>query len=99
MTHRALLVEVGGPAYADDTEVLRTNIANLYRKSEPRDAPPRYIVLNPASVPLRRLTAGVAPASERRSRRDAAIAAVRLWIVRIGRRDESVRHDHSRGQS
>ena len=43
MTHRALLVEVWGPAYAEDTQVLRTHIANLRRKIEPPDAPPRYI--------------------------------------------------------
>ena len=35
LTHRALLVEVWGPAYADDTAVLRTHIANLRRKIEP----------------------------------------------------------------
>ena len=35
MTHRALLVEVWGPAYADDTATLRTHIANLRRKIEP----------------------------------------------------------------
>jgi two-component system KDP operon response regulator KdpE len=34
MTHRALLVEVWGPGYADDTQVLRTHIANLRRKIE-----------------------------------------------------------------
>jgi two-component system KDP operon response regulator KdpE len=32
LTHRALLVEVWGPPYADDTAVLRTHIANLRRK-------------------------------------------------------------------
>ena len=32
MTHRALLSEVWGPAYADDTATLRTHIANLRRK-------------------------------------------------------------------
>ncbi|HET8757944.1 MAG TPA: response regulator transcription factor [Solirubrobacteraceae bacterium] len=32
LTHRALLVEVWGPEYADDTAVLRTHIANLRRK-------------------------------------------------------------------
>ena len=47
MTHRALLVEVWGPAYADDTQVLRTHIANLRRKIEPRDGPPRYIRTDP----------------------------------------------------
>ena len=35
LTHRALLVEVWGPAYADDTATLRTHIANLRRKIEP----------------------------------------------------------------
>jgi two-component system, OmpR family, KDP operon response regulator KdpE len=35
MTHRALLVEVWGPQYADDTQVLRAHIANLRRKIEP----------------------------------------------------------------
>jgi two-component system KDP operon response regulator KdpE len=43
MTHRALLVEVWGPAYADDTRVLRTHIANLRRKIEPPGGAPRYI--------------------------------------------------------
>jgi two-component system KDP operon response regulator KdpE len=42
MTHRALLVEVWGPQYADDTQVLRAHIANLRRKIEPA-AGPRYI--------------------------------------------------------
>ena len=35
MTHRALLTEVWGPQYGDDTQVLRTHIANLRRKIEP----------------------------------------------------------------
>ena len=35
MTHRALLVEVWGPQYGDDTQVLRAHIANLRRKIEP----------------------------------------------------------------
>ena len=47
MTHRALLVEVWGPGYADDTQVLRTHIANLRRKIEPPGAPPRYIRTDP----------------------------------------------------
>lgn len=34
MTHRTLLTEVWGPNYADDTQVLRTHIANLRRKIE-----------------------------------------------------------------
>ena len=32
LTHRALLIEVWGPGYADDTAVLRTHVANLRRK-------------------------------------------------------------------
>jgi two-component system KDP operon response regulator KdpE len=38
MTHRALLTEVWGPAYLDDIRTLRTHIANLRQKIEPRDA-------------------------------------------------------------
>ncbi len=37
LTHRALLSEVWGPEYADDTPILRTHIANLRRKIEPED--------------------------------------------------------------
>jgi len=47
MTHRALLVEVWGPAYANDTQVLRTHIANLRRKIEPSGEAPRYIRTDP----------------------------------------------------
>jgi two-component system, OmpR family, KDP operon response regulator KdpE len=35
MTHRALLTEVWGPAYGEDTATLRTHVANLRRKVEP----------------------------------------------------------------
>lgn len=42
MTHRSLLTEVWGPHYGDDTQVLRTHIANLRRKIAPAGAP-RYI--------------------------------------------------------
>jgi len=41
LTHRALLTEVWGPGYADDTQVLRTHVANLRRKIETPDR--RYI--------------------------------------------------------
>jgi two-component system, OmpR family, KDP operon response regulator KdpE len=47
MTHRALLVEVWGPSYADDTQVLRTHIANLRRKIEPPGGPPAFIRTEP----------------------------------------------------
>ena len=46
LTHRALLTEVWGPQYADDTQVLRTHIANLRRKIEPPDGP-RHIRTDP----------------------------------------------------
>jgi two-component system KDP operon response regulator KdpE len=32
MTHRSLLVDVWGPEYAEDVQVLRVHIANLRRK-------------------------------------------------------------------
>jgi two-component system, OmpR family, KDP operon response regulator KdpE len=47
LTHRALLVEVWGPAWADDTPTLRTHIANLRRKIERADPPRRYIHTDP----------------------------------------------------
>ena len=43
LTHRALLVEVWGPAYQDDVATLRTHIANLRRKVEPGEASQRQI--------------------------------------------------------
>jgi two-component system KDP operon response regulator KdpE len=48
LTHRALLTEVWGPAYADDTPTLRTHIARLRRKLEPAGGDgPRYIRTDP----------------------------------------------------
>jgi two-component system KDP operon response regulator KdpE len=48
LTHRALLQEVWGPAYADDVATLRTNIARLRRKIEPEGEPgPRHIRTDP----------------------------------------------------
>ena len=38
LTHRALLIEVWGPAYADDVATLRTHMANLRRKIDPGGA-------------------------------------------------------------
>ena len=46
MTHRALLTQVWGPGWEDDTQTLRTHIANLRRKIEPSDGP-RYIRTDP----------------------------------------------------
>jgi two-component system, OmpR family, KDP operon response regulator KdpE len=47
MTHRALLREVWGHAYEEDTHTLRVHIANLRRKIEPDPAAPRYIRTDP----------------------------------------------------
>ena len=47
LTHRALLREVWGPGYENDTQVLRVHIANLRRKIEPERASPRHIVTDP----------------------------------------------------
>jgi two-component system KDP operon response regulator KdpE len=44
LTHRALLVEVRGPEYADDVTVLRGQIANLRRKIEPAGAARRHYI-------------------------------------------------------
>ena len=46
MTHRSLLVEVWGPEYADDLQILRTHVANLRRKIEP-PGEPTYIRTDP----------------------------------------------------
>jgi two-component system KDP operon response regulator KdpE len=48
LTHRLLLQEVWGPAYAEDVPTLRTSIARLRRKIEPDGEPgPRYIRTDP----------------------------------------------------
>ena len=44
LTHRALLIEVWGPEYADDITVLRGQIANLRRKLEATDGPRRHYI-------------------------------------------------------
>lgn len=46
ITHGALLKEVWGPGWEEDTQTLRTHIANLRRKIEPADGP-RYIRTDP----------------------------------------------------
>lgn len=49
MTHRALLIEVWGPGYAEDVQSLRTHIARLRAKIEPEGprGRSRYIVTDP----------------------------------------------------
>ena len=51
LTHRMLLSEVWGPQYVDDTQVLRTHIANLRRKLEP--AGERHYIRTDARVGYR----------------------------------------------
>jgi two-component system KDP operon response regulator KdpE len=46
MTHSTLLVEIWGPGYAEDLQVLRAHIANLRGKIEPPEGP-RYIRTDP----------------------------------------------------
>jgi two-component system, OmpR family, KDP operon response regulator KdpE len=47
LTHRTLLIDVWGPRQAGDTATLRTHIANLRRKIEPRDGSRTYIRTDP----------------------------------------------------
>jgi two-component system KDP operon response regulator KdpE len=47
LTHRALLGQVWGPAYEDDTQVLRVHVANLRRKIEADPGSPRHVLTDP----------------------------------------------------
>jgi two-component system KDP operon response regulator KdpE len=47
VTYRELLLSVWGSGYSDDTQVLRGHVANLRRKIEPADGPPRYVKTDP----------------------------------------------------
>jgi two-component system, OmpR family, KDP operon response regulator KdpE len=47
LTHRALLGQVWGPAYEEDTQVLRVHVANLRRKIEPDPSSPRHVRTDP----------------------------------------------------
>jgi two-component system, OmpR family, KDP operon response regulator KdpE len=47
MTHRAILTEVWGAAYEEDTHVLRVHVANLRRKIEPTPSSPSHILTDP----------------------------------------------------
>lgn len=53
ITHRGLLTEVWGPAYADDTQTLRTHIANLRRKIEDPDPDAPRLIRTDAGVGYR----------------------------------------------
>jgi two-component system KDP operon response regulator KdpE len=53
MTHRALLTEVWGPDYADDTPVLRTHIARLRHKIDSRDGVTKHHIRTEQGVGFR----------------------------------------------
>jgi two-component system, OmpR family, KDP operon response regulator KdpE len=53
LTHRMLLSEVWGPAYADDVGVLRTHMARLRAKIEPASGPRRHYVRTEPGVGYR----------------------------------------------
>jgi two-component system KDP operon response regulator KdpE len=49
LTHRMLLSEVWGPAYATESNLLHVNISALRRKIEPDRARPRYLLTEPGA--------------------------------------------------
>jgi two-component system, OmpR family, KDP operon response regulator KdpE len=61
MTHPAILREVWGPAYREESNYLHVYVSQLRRKIEPEPARPRYI-LNQAGVGYRLVDPTAAPA-------------------------------------
>jgi two-component system KDP operon response regulator KdpE len=49
MTHRAILREVWGPAYGDESNYLHVYVSQLRRKLEPDPARPRYLLTEPGA--------------------------------------------------
>src|SRR6202162_4921104 len=49
MTHRALLREVWGPGYGDESNLLHVNVSQLRRKIEPDRAQPRFLLTEPGA--------------------------------------------------
>lgn len=47
VTHKQLLLEVWGPAYADESNYLRVHMAHIRRKLEPDTRQPRYFLTEP----------------------------------------------------
>ena len=47
LTHKAILREVWGTAYADESHYLHVYVSQLRRKLEPDPARPRYILTEP----------------------------------------------------
>ena len=50
LTHKTILQEVWGQAYADESHYLHVYVSQLRRKLEPDPARPRYILTEPASA-------------------------------------------------
>src|SRR5437660_1066822 len=66
LTHKAILREVWGEAYADESHYLHVYVSQLRRKLEPDPARPRYILTEPGAG--YRLVARSATRSSERSR-------------------------------
>ena len=49
LTHRAILREVWGPAYGDESNYLHVYVSQLRRKLEPDVARPRYLLTEPGA--------------------------------------------------
>jgi two-component system KDP operon response regulator KdpE len=49
LTHRAILREVWGPAYGDESNYLHVYVSQLRRKLEPDPARPRYLITEPGA--------------------------------------------------
>jgi two-component system KDP operon response regulator KdpE len=49
LTHRALLQEVWGPGYANESNLLHVNVSQLRRKIEPDRARPRFLLTEPGA--------------------------------------------------
>jgi two-component system KDP operon response regulator KdpE len=49
LTHRAILREVWGPAYGDESNYLHVYVSQLRRKLEPDPAQPRYLLTEPGA--------------------------------------------------
>jgi two-component system KDP operon response regulator KdpE len=49
LTHRAILREVWGPAYGDESHYLHVYVSQLRRKIEPDPARPRYLLTEPGA--------------------------------------------------
>ncbi len=49
MTHRAILQEVWGPRYGDESNLLQVHVSQLRRKIEPDPGNPRYLLTEPGA--------------------------------------------------